>query len=88
MSNQPPRACKWKPPITRKSAEKTDTVRFPCRFPNEELTPELCNQCLLGDLFTMQYTQFLSLKQGFSFQQEMMTYLKSITDDGSLDDLK
>jgi len=88
MSAQSKRPCKWKQPITPKSSEKTEISKFPCRFPDQELTTELCTQCLLGDLFTLQYTQFISLRQGFNFQQEMMAYLKNMTGDGSLDDLK
>ena len=88
MSKVNHRFCKWKPPITKRTSDRTESIQFNCRFPDLELTPSLCQQCLLGDLFTLQYTQFVSLKQGFSFQQEMMAYLKSLTDDGSLGDLK
>lgn len=83
-----PRECKWKPPIKKKSATGTQIVKFPCRFPDQELTSELCTQCLLGDLFTMQYTQMASLQKGMHMQEEMMAFVKNMTDDGSLDDLK
>jgi hypothetical protein len=86
MSNV--RDCKWKPPIKRTTADKTHVVKFPCRFPDEELTTELCTQCLLGDMYTMQYTQMVSLQKGFDMQQEMMAFVRNMTDDGSLDELK
>ncbi len=76
------RPCKWKYGIKGRDAEgNVKDVKFPCRFPNEELTSELCTQCLLGDLFGMFYAQTMSLKQGQSMQEEIMAFLKNFTSD-------
>ena len=76
----PPRKCKWKPPINARTPEGTfKKMDFPCRFPDEELTSSLCSQCMLGELFTMFYAQTMSMKQSMAMQEEMMAFLKNYT---------
>lgn len=82
------RECKWKPPITKKTGESTSTLKFPCRYPNERLTAELCTQCMLGELYALNFTMASGYQKGAAMQEEMYTFLKTITGDGSLDDLK
>ncbi len=80
MSNQ--RKCKWKPSVTAHGPNgEIKTIDFPCRYPDEELSPQLCTQCLLGELFTMFYAQTMSMKQSMSMQEEMMAFLKNLTSD-------
>ncbi len=85
---QSQRECKWKPPIRKKGEDGFKVMKFPCRYPDQELTPELCTQCLMGDLFSLQFTQMSSMQKSFSIQEEMYAFLKNITDDGTLEDLK
>ncbi|MHA1865355.1 MAG: hypothetical protein ACTSVB_09495, partial [Candidatus Heimdallarchaeaceae archaeon] len=79
---QSTRKCKWKPSINARDPNgNVKKLDFPCRFPNEELTTELCTQCLLGELFTMFYAQTMSMKQSQDMQEEMMAFLKNLTSD-------
>ncbi len=80
--------CIWKPPIKRKSGIKSDHIKFPCRYPDKEKTMENCLPCLLGDLFAMNYTQLASIKAQAGMNEEIMTYLRSITSDDDLQDLR
>ncbi|MHA1303776.1 MAG: hypothetical protein ACTSPI_08750, partial [Candidatus Heimdallarchaeaceae archaeon] len=74
------RKCKWKPSINaRGPSGEIKAIEFPCRYPNEDLTSELCTQCLLGELFAMFYAQTMSMKQSMNMQEEMMAFLKSFT---------
>ncbi|MHA2501452.1 MAG: hypothetical protein ACXAE3_01080 [Candidatus Kariarchaeaceae archaeon] len=82
-----PNECIWKPPIKRNENGVVKMLKFPCRFPDKEKTAEVCNPCLLGDLFAMQFTQMSSLKQQSAMSEEIMTFLRNMTSDGSLDDL-
>ena len=78
MSTQ--RICKWKQGISGRSPEgKIQSINFPCKFPNEELSSDLCTQCLLGDLFAMFYTQAMSFRKSADMQEEIMAFLKSFT---------
>ena len=75
-----PRTCNWKQGIAGRSPEgKVQQVNFPCRYPNEELTTDLCSLCLLGDLFSMLYTQTMSFRKSADMQEEIMAFLKSFT---------
>lgn len=74
------RVCKWKQGISGRNPEgKVQPINFPCRYPNEELSSELCTQCLLGDLFAMFYTQAMSIRKSSDMQEEIMAFLKSFT---------
>jgi hypothetical protein len=74
------RVCKWKEGMTGRSPEgKVQQVNFPCRYPTEELTTDLCTLCLLGDLFAMFYAQSMSFKKSSDMQEEIMAFLKSFT---------
>lgn len=78
MSN--PRTCKWKQGISgRGPAGEIQQVKFPCRYPNEELTADLCTQCLLGELFSIFYAQTMNMKKSTDMQEEIMAFLKSFT---------
>jgi hypothetical protein len=75
-----PRACKWKQSVSGKAPDGSiQKVNFPCRFPDEELTTDLCSLCLQGDLFSMFYAQMMSMKQGANMQEEIMAFLKNFT---------
>ena len=75
-----PRVCKWKQGISGRNPEgKVQPVNFPCRYLTEELTTDLCTQCLLGDLFAMFYAQTMSFKKSSDMQEEIMAFLKSFT---------
>ena len=82
-----PNVCIWKPPIKQKVKGEVKLLNFPCRYPEKEKIAETCNPCLLGDLFAMQYTQLSNLKQQSAMSDEIMTFLRNMTSDGSLDDL-
>lgn len=87
--NKPARMCNWKPAVTAQTPNgERKQVRFPCRYPDEELTSELCTQCLLGEMFAVLYSQHMALKKSGEMTSEVMTFLRSMTDDGSLDDLR
>lgn len=79
--------CIWKPPMKRNDNGVIKTLRFPCRYPDKEKTDAVCNPCLLGDLFALQFTQVSSLKLQSAMSEEIMTFLRNMTSDGSLDDL-
>ena len=75
-----PRVCKWKQGISGRSPNgKVQQVNFPCRYPNEELTSDLCTLCLLGELFSIFYAQTMSMKKSADMQEEIMAFLKSFT---------
>ena len=75
-----PRFCKWKKGISGRNPEgEFQQVNFPCRYPEDELNSELCTQCLLGDIFSLFYTQTMSMKQSSSMQEEIMAFLKNFT---------
>ena len=75
-----PRFCKWKKGISGRNPEgDIQQVNFPCRYPEDELNSELCTQCLLGDIFSLFYTQTMSMKQSTSMQEEIMAFLKNFT---------
>ena len=80
--------CIWKPPIKRNKDGKIELLKFPCRYPDKEKTSETCTPCLLGDLFAMEYTEMISSKKQSEMNDEIMTFLRNMTSDGSLDDLK
>lgn len=74
------RSCKWKQSVSGKAPDGTiHKVNFPCRFPNEELTTDLCSLCLQGELFSMFYAQMMSLKKSSDMQEEIMAFLKNFT---------
>ncbi len=74
------RTCKWKQGISGRNPEgQVQPVNFPCRYPAEELTTDLCTLCLLGDLFAMFYAQTMSFKKSSDMQEEIMAFLKSFT---------
>ena len=83
-----PNVCIWKPPVKSKKERKVSVHNFPCRFPDKEKNSELCNPCLLGDVFAMNYTQMMNVKQQAGLNEEIMTYLRTFTSDGTLDDLR
>lgn len=87
-SDQSNDSCIWKPQIKRKFEDRSIDMKFPCRFPDKEKTSEVCTPCLLGDVFAMQYTQMVSFKQQSNLNEEVMTYLRSITSDDNLNDFK
>ncbi len=75
-----PRVCKWKQGISGRSPDgKVQHVNFPCRYPNDELTTDLCNLCLLGELFSIFYAQTMSMKKSADMQEEIMAFLRSFT---------
>ena len=75
-----PRTCKWKQGISgRNPAGDVQQIKFPCRFSDEELTSELCTQCLLGELFSIFYAQTLGMKKSANMQEEIMAFLKNFT---------
>lgn len=77
---QSSRKCEWKPSINARDPNgNVKKLDFPCRFPDKELTTDLCMQCLLGELFTMFYAQTMSMKQSQDMQEEMMAFLKNLT---------
>jgi len=76
------RVCKWKQGVTGRTPDgKVQKIEFPCRFPDEDLTPELCIQCLLGELFSMFYAQTMNMNKSMAMQEEIMAFLKSFTSD-------
>jgi hypothetical protein len=78
------RPCKWKQGIAGKNPEGViQQINFPCRYPKEELTTDLCTQCLLGDLFSMFYAQMMSLKKSSDMQEEIMAFLRNFTAEDS-----
>lgn len=82
MSKQNVRKCKWKAGVSGRSPEgKIKRIEFPCRYPDEELTSELCMQCLLGDIFSLFYTQTMGMQKSMNMQEEMMAFLKNFTTD-------
>ena len=87
--SEPPRMCIWKKEVrATDSMGNTKVVRFPCRFPDKPLNSELCVPCLLGDLFSAFYVQTMNAGKANQMQEEIMTFLRNLTDDGSLDSLK
>ena len=87
-TDQDKNTCIWKPPIKQKIDGQLRMLKFPCRYPEKEKNAETCNPCLLGDLFAMQYTQLSGMKKQSAMNEEVMTFLRNMTSDGSLDDLK
>ena len=72
--------CKWKQSISGRSPEgKVQKINFPCRFPDSDLTFELCVQCLLGELFAVFYTQTMNMQKSGNMQEEIMAFLKNFT---------
>lgn len=85
----PARSCIWKKEVKATNVSgKVKTLRFPCRFPDRELNSELCVPCLLGDVFSAFYVQTMQATKANAMQEEIMTFLRNMTDDGSLDGLK
>ena len=82
-----PKVCIWKPPIRQEVNGEVRLLNFPCRYPDKEKTAENCTPCLMGDLFVMQYTQMSNIQKQASMNEEIMTFLRNMTSDGSLDDL-
>ena len=75
-----PRSCKWKQSVSGKAPDgSVHQVKFPCRFPNEELTTDLCSLCLQGELFSMFYAQMMSMKKSSDMQEEIMAFLRNFT---------
>ncbi|MHA2098795.1 MAG: hypothetical protein ACW99A_08915 [Candidatus Kariarchaeaceae archaeon] len=83
-----PNVCIWKPTIKKVAGDKTQVLKFPCRFPDVKKTAEICNPCLMGDIFAMQYSQSQGLKKQQNLNDEIMTYLRNMTSDGDLNDFK
>jgi len=83
-----PNACIWKPPIKRKENGEVRIIKFPCRYPDKEKIAENCTPCLMGDLYALQFTQLNNLQQQSAMSEEIMTFLRNMTSDGSLDDLQ
>ncbi|MHA2252771.1 MAG: hypothetical protein ACXAD7_20580 [Candidatus Kariarchaeaceae archaeon] len=90
MSDVNPSAgeCIWKPSIKKKSENKVEFKKFPCRYPDKTKTDEVCNPCLLGDLFVMNFTQMQWFRQQQGMNEEIMTYLRNLTSDDDLNNFK
>ena len=86
--NEDPNVCIWKAPLKRKKGDKIELVKFPCRYPEKEKTTDVCVPCLLGEMFTVNYTQMVALKEQQGLNEEVMTFLRNLTSDGSMDDLR
>ena len=89
------KSCIWKPTLRKIGGQETQELKFPCRFPDVKKTPEICNPCLMGDVFAMQYAQTQEMKKQQklmkdqqSIGDEVMTYLRNMTSDDTLDDFK
>ncbi|MHA2404923.1 MAG: hypothetical protein ACXADH_18160 [Candidatus Kariarchaeaceae archaeon] len=80
--------CIWKPPIKKKTGEKVQLIKFPCRYPDKPKSAEICNPCLLGDIFAMSFTQMTSVKAQQGMNEEIMTYLRNLTSDDELGDFR
>ncbi|MFV2014368.1 MAG: hypothetical protein ACC656_02980 [Candidatus Heimdallarchaeota archaeon] len=89
------RICIWKPTLKKIGENQTQELKFPCRFPDIKKTADICTPCLMGDVFAMQYAQTQEMKKQQKLMQEqqsigdeVMAYLRNMTSDDSLDDLK
>ncbi len=90
-----PKICIWKPTLKKIGDTQPQELKFPCRFPDVKKTPEICNPCLMGDVFAMQYAQTQEMKkqkklmkEQQSIGDEVMAYLRNMTSDDTLDDFK
>lgn len=80
--SQTKRVCKWKKGVSGRTPDgKIKKVDFPCHYPDQELTFELCTQCLLGELFSIFYAQTMNMNKSMAMQEEIMAFLKSFTSD-------
>jgi len=78
-----PRVCKWKQSVSGRNPEgDIKKINFPCRF-HEDLTFELCVQCLLGELFSVFYTQAMNIQKSGNMQEEIMAFLRNFTSEDS-----
>jgi len=68
--------------MKRKVEDRVEMMKFPCRYPDKPKTSENCVPCLMGDLFAMNYTNMMSLKQQQGMNEEIMTFLRNMTSDG------
>ncbi|MHA1223655.1 MAG: hypothetical protein ACTSR2_08595 [Candidatus Hodarchaeales archaeon] len=74
------RLCKWKQGISGRSPSgEIQPVQFPCRYPKEALSTDLCTLCLLGELFSVFYAQTMNMKKSAEMQEEIMAFLKNFT---------
>lgn len=83
-----PNVCIWKPNIKKVVDGQVQFLKFPCRYPDKEKTHDVCTPCLMGDIFAMQYTQMQGMRKQQDLNEEVMTFLRNMTSDGDLDNLK